>query len=273
MASSRQAPTISVVTVVRNNLEGLITTASCLQSQSYSEIEHVVIDGASTDGTEPWLRSYAPSYRTTLVSEPDDGLYQAMNKGLAKATGDLVVFLNGGDSFSHENVLSFVATEWATGSWEWAYGAINYISAERAVLSRFELVPFDARRVQLGLTYVPHPATFMSRKLLNNLGGFRPEFGWSADQELGVRAALAAPPRVWSETLTDFLVGGAHSQGSLLDVSKRYSSIRRSNDVLLLRSWLMDSIYTELLGRYWSTRAWLSRRFKTQRGVDSLRSN
>ncbi|WP_082071838.1 glycosyltransferase family 2 protein [Pseudarthrobacter chlorophenolicus] len=269
----RSEPKISVVTVVWNNLEGLRQTAANVQAQQYANIQHVVVDGASSDGTPEWLRAYAPRFETRKLSEPDDGLYQAMNKGLDMATGDLVVFLNGGDTFTDDRVLSYVANQWAEGSWLWGYGGINYIDADRHKLSSFNLVPFQRRKVQLGLSYVPHPATFMSRNLLLELEGFRPEFGWSADQELGVRAALRSAPVVWARPLTDFLVGGAHSQGSLGDVAKRYSKIRTENGLAVCRSETIDSLFTSLVARYWSARAWASARFKSRKGIDVTRSS
>ncbi|MGN7253302.1 glycosyltransferase family 2 protein [Arthrobacter sp. SAFR-014] len=273
MAPCRPKPLVSIVTVVWNNLDGLKLTAQNISDQSYSNIEHVVIDGGSADGTPRWLDSYNPAYSVTLVSEPDDGLYDAMNKGLRKAKGDIVVFLNGGDTFTQPDVVEFVAKEWSAGLWKWGYGAINYISAERNVLSQFHLEPFDARAVQLGRSYVPHPSTFMSREILTELGGFRPEFGWSADQELGVRAALLEAPAVWSRTLTDFLVGGAHSQGSLRQVARRYAKIRAANGVQVLGSPVADKLYTEALGTYWTARAWASARFKRRTGIDAIRTS
>lgn len=269
----RPLPFISVVTVVWNNLDGLQVTAANVGSQDYDRIQHVVIDGASSDGTPEWLETYVPRFETRKVSEPDGGLYEAMNKGLALATGDLVVFLNGGDTFCDDGVLAFVASQWANGSWSWGYGGINYINSERQRLSSYNLVPFQPRRVQLGLAYVPHPATFMSRGLLAQLKGFRPEFGWSADQELGVRAGILAAPAVWARPLTDFLVGGAHSQGTLRDVAKRYSKIRTANGLAVGRSATIERVFTELLAAYWTGRAWASSRLKSGVGIDSERNN
>lgn len=269
----RPKPTISVVTVVWNNLSGLQVTSKNVARQSYSLIEHVVIDGGSADGTSQWLAQYSPQFPVTMISEPDDGLYQAMNKGLHLAKGDIVIFLNGGDTFSNEGALEFVADRWSSEEWQWGYGGINYIDSERRVLRQFHHMPFNPRRVQLGLTYIPHPSTFMSRELLIQLGGFRPEFGWSADQELGVRAALRELPAVWPCTLTDFLVGGAHSQGSLMGVARRYAKIRAANGALVFGSSVADKIFTEAVGAYWTTRAWASAQFKGTAGVDSIRKS
>ena len=92
----------SIITITRNDLAGLQATHTSIQSQSCTDYEWIVIDGASDDGTVPWLKTHAPN----AVSEPDNGLYDAMNKGLARATGDYIIFLNGGDQFADDNVLS-----------------------------------------------------------------------------------------------------------------------------------------------------------------------
>ena len=95
----------SIITVTRNNLDGLRATQDSLAIQICREFEWIVIDGASTDGTPEWLRTTDAKW----TSEPDDGIYGAMNKGLARAQGGYVLFLNAGDCFSSPDTLSRVA--------------------------------------------------------------------------------------------------------------------------------------------------------------------
>lgn len=92
----------SIITITRNDLSGLQATHASIQSQTCTDYEWIVIDGASNDGTAQWLKTHAPD----AISEPDHGLYDAMNKGLARATGDYIIFMNGGDQFADDNVLS-----------------------------------------------------------------------------------------------------------------------------------------------------------------------
>lgn len=249
------SPVISVVTVVWNNLHGLKQTVSSLEAQSYDRFEHVVIDGGSADGTPDWLRKYSPTFPVASRSEPDKGLYDAMNKGASIARGSIILFLNGGDTLASVNVLELVAESWNRTKWAWGYGQLLYVNEDRKVLDSFDGSPFRARRLELGLTFVPHPTTFMARDLFTRLGGFGLAYGHSADQELMVRAArLVGPPEVWDFPTTFFLVGGAHADGSLVATARRYHQIRKDNKALVLSSLAMDSIYTRSIGAYWQAR-------------------
>jgi len=97
-------PKISVVTVVYNSATLIENTVKSIINQSYSHIEYIVVDGGSTDGTIDILNRYKKNI-STLISEPDRGIYDAMNKGISLATGDFVVFINSGDKFSSPDIL------------------------------------------------------------------------------------------------------------------------------------------------------------------------
>lgn len=99
-------PEISVVTVCRNAFEALRVTADSVLSQSYPGIEYIIVDGASTDGTPAFLESLGD--RVRYVSEPDRGIYDAMNKGAAMATGEWVIFMNAGDTFYADDTVERV---------------------------------------------------------------------------------------------------------------------------------------------------------------------
>lgn len=102
---------ISVVTIVFNDIKGIGTTIDSVASQTArNDIEYIVIDGASTDGTADFIREKA-SRINILVSEPDKGIYDAMNKGLERATGDFVIFMNSGDRFSSADVVERIIAE------------------------------------------------------------------------------------------------------------------------------------------------------------------
>ncbi len=241
---SRTRPLISVVTVVWNNLPGLLHTVESLSRQTYPEIEHIVVDGDSNDGTKDWLKKYSPNYQMVSVSEEDEGLYDAMNKGVRMASGDLVVFLNSDDTFSSPSVLSTVASDWSSGDWQWGYGAIRNLDLNRDVRNGYVHAPFSLVKFKLGLRFVPHPATFMSRTLLLELGGFKAEYGSSADQELLMRAALKSKPRVWVEFFSDFVLGGMSTANSGASFFGRFRQIRRDNGIVLFDCSGIDLLFT-----------------------------
>jgi putative colanic acid biosynthesis glycosyltransferase len=99
----------SIVTIAFNNLAGLRHTYESVLSQSYGDYEWIVVDGGSTDGTLEFLQSSVKIPNFQFVSEPDSGIYNAMNKGLFRSTGDYVTFLNSGDCFANSNVLAEIA--------------------------------------------------------------------------------------------------------------------------------------------------------------------
>ncbi len=102
-----QDPKISVITVCRNARHALEKTIKSVKGQSYGNIEYIVIDGASTDGSSEYLESLGDKI-DILVSEPDRGIYDAMNKGIARASGEWLIFMNAGDTFASDNTLDSI---------------------------------------------------------------------------------------------------------------------------------------------------------------------
>ena len=107
MSSDNKLPIVSVITVVRNDKEHIEATINSLFAQDYPNIEYIVIDGASTDGTYEILNRYRDRI-DILISEPDNGIYDAMNKGVMLAKGDYVGFLNSGDEYANSKVISTI---------------------------------------------------------------------------------------------------------------------------------------------------------------------
>ena len=120
MNASVDAPKFTVITVVYENLDGLRKTAESVLSQIYHDYEWLVVDGASNDGTSDFVDSLNLK-KLKFISEPDEGLYDAMNKGLALAQGEYIIFLNGGDRFASENTLERLSRI-ATGKVDFIYG-------------------------------------------------------------------------------------------------------------------------------------------------------
>lgn len=250
-------PTISVVTAIKNNIKGLKWTIASLEEQTWSQIEHVVIDADSVDGTKCFLEHYAPRYKVNYVSEPDAGIYDGMNKGANKSTGDIILFLNGGDRLTSPSILEEVARDWETNKWSWAFGGINYVDAVGHVVGKYNVKDKLEAKVPLGLAYYPHPSTFFSTTLYRELDGYRDGYGWSADQELMIRAAKIAKPRILSQVVTDFAIGGAHTQGSYHDFFYRYRKIRTDNDLMVANRDVIDWLYTKFISNFWTARSTL----------------
>jgi glycosyltransferase involved in cell wall biosynthesis len=240
----REAPLISVITITLNDLAGLIYTVNTVESQTYGNYEHIVVDGASGDGTAEFCA--ATEKRLTnfsYASEKDRGIFDAMNKGARMARGDLLVFINSSDGLTDPSVLSFVADRWSdSGEWKWGYGAVRFTDSNRVPFSGTVQAPFNRRKFQLGRQYIPHPASYVSREFFLNHGGFDESFGTAADQEFFVRVCQTHPPAVWIQFLADFMVGGAHSDESIWDIEALWHQMRVKNGAAIANSRHLDRL-------------------------------
>lgn len=177
---------ISIVTAAYNSAATLPDTMRSVLAQSYPDWEHIIVDGASKDSTVELLRGMEPSYggRLRWVSEPDHGIYDAMNKGIAMATGDVIGILNSDDFFTGPGVLTRVATEMLADDVDAVYGDIHYVDEgdlERPV-RYYSSRGFTRRRMLLG--YQPaHPSFYCRRSVYERYGAFDTDFRVAADFE------------------------------------------------------------------------------------------
>ena len=206
------SPTVTVVSVTRNDIAGITRTRESVLAQQDADIQHVVIDGASTDGTVAWLAEQDWSGESTYVSEPDRGIYDAMNAGAALATGELLVFMNGGDRFPRSSTVAEVVSDYHSLHWQWAYG-VTVLATEDGSVSRIhQMAPFSRVRLGLGLAAVPHQSTWMRTEFFHRVGDFDLAAGLSADMDHCWRAAALAEPRVLPDVLAMAEEGGASAQ-------------------------------------------------------------
>ena len=153
-------------------------------------MEHVFVDGASRDGTPEIIREHA-SEASRIVSEPDDGIYDAMNKGISLTTGDVVGMLNADDFYAHEKVISTVADVFRDKSVDACYGDLIYVDPQRtdSVIRYWKSCPATDWLLYCGWM-PPHPTLFVRRHLYREFGGFRTDLGSAADYELTLRFFL-----------------------------------------------------------------------------------
>lgn len=167
---------LSVVTVNYNDREGLLRTAKSVAEQTFSDYEWIVIDGGSTDGSQDVITQYAAQI-TWSVSEPDGGIYEAMNKGLARANGDYVQFLNSGDSFIEPTVLEMVFNDQALSDVN--YGDQWCLSGEKVIEKR--RYPDEMDLAYLFRNPLGHQASFI-RTSVAKAHPYRVKYFISADR-------------------------------------------------------------------------------------------
>ena len=212
--TAQPSPThdVTVVSVTRNDRAGIVRTLASVREQEGVRIQHVVVDGASTDGTREWLAEQAWTDGSTYLSEPDRGIYDAMNKGARLATGELLVFMNGGDRFPRSFTACEVVEDGRERGWQWAYGVTALVHVDGTVSRIHQMAPFSRVRLGLGLAAVPHQALWMRTAFFHRIGGFRVESGVSADMDLCWRACQVAEPRLLPEILSLAEEGGVSAQ-------------------------------------------------------------
>lgn len=214
---------VSVVTAVLNRAGTLAEALASVQAQQGVQVQHVVIDGASTDGSLQLLRAQGDRI-AVLVSEPDEGIYHALNKGLARATGDIIGFLHSDDVYAHERVLARVVAAFADPAVEAAYGDLDYVTQDAMrVLRRWRAGPYARDRLARGWM-PPHPAFFARRSVYERLGTFDAAFRIAADYEwlLRVMGTGGVQPAYIPEVLVKMRWGGAsnRSLGRMLRKSR-----------------------------------------------------
>jgi len=196
---------ISIVTVCFNAASHIEAALESVSSQTHPDIEHLVMDGASSDGTPDIVRGRAKPWRT-LVSEPDAGIYDAMNKGLARASGEVIGTLNADDFFAGPDVLARVAAAFeADPALDVVWGDLCYVAREAPseVVRYWRSSEFRPGSFAHGWA-PPHPTFYARRSLYERLGAFDRRYSIAADVELMMRFLEVG--RVRSRHLPEILV-------------------------------------------------------------------
>lgn len=236
--NTERKPLFSVISVCYNAKSLLPEARKSLVAQTLQDFEWVVIDGASPDGTARWVEQHKTP-RTTLISEPDDGIFDAMNKGIRASSGTWLYFLNADDRFFDDKVLEDV---WVAirgkPHVQLVYGDVMYFTESHAWRRRFHWV--TKRKLVYG--DLCHQAVFARRDLFEKFGTFRTEFKYNADFEWLVRAATGgAAMQYIHRDIARFFAGGTHVKAGLRHVEER-GRVRR-----LYRSHLQCAIGHKLL--------------------------
>lgn len=205
---------VSIITTSFNSAGTILDTINSVAQQHYPFIEYIIIDGGSRDETLDIIKANS-AHITHWISEPDKGIYDAMNKGLNLATGDIVAILNSDDFYVHAHVISQVVAHFKRTRADSIYGNIQYVGQYNTdkVVRHWVSGAYQRHNFLLGWM-PPHPAFFVKRKVYQKLGYFNDQLKTSADYELMLR--FLYKHRVSSDYLPELLVrmrvGGASNQ-------------------------------------------------------------
>jgi glycosyltransferase involved in cell wall biosynthesis len=212
-------PKLSIITIVYNNVEAIERTMLSVLNQTYNNIEYIIIDGASTDGTLAIIERYKERL-AKLISEQDQGIYDAMNKGLAMATGDYVLFMNSGDEIYSVDTVADVFASAPSG--DIYYGETEMYDAQwQSLGQRRHRAPehFDWHSFKLGMN-VSHQAIYIKRSLTEP---YDLKYKYSSDIDWIIKAAKKSSNIVNTHLyVAKYLVGGMSKKKHLESLKERF---------------------------------------------------
>lgn len=217
-----------------NSSTTIETTLDSVQAQGYPDLEYIVVDGGSTDTTLDVVRKY-PELVTQLISEPDRGIYDAMNKGIQRSTGDVVGILNSDDFYRHPQVLQEVAEAFAADpTLEVLMGDVDFVSGEdlQRPVRTYRARGFRPWMFRLGFM-PPHPAIFIRKTAYQRVGLYKLGYKIAADFDFLVRLLLIdrAKYRIVAKQWVRMRTGGASTAGwksNLVSTSEMLRSLREN---------------------------------------------
>lgn len=180
---------ISIITAVKNGAGMIEDCIDSVRRQTYPA-EHIIIDGFSTDGTKEIIKKYKNSI-SKMISEPDHGIYDALNKGIKLAAGDVIGFLHCDDIYAHEKVLEKVEEVFKNKMVESCYGDLLYVKKDNIekIIRYWKSSEYRPEKLKFGWM-PPHPTFFVKREIYEKYGVFNLELGSAADYELMLRFLL-----------------------------------------------------------------------------------
>lgn len=184
-------PKISIITASYNAQDTIKSTLESILQQDYKEIEHIIIDGASTDQTLTIINPYIPLYQEQniplkIISEKDKGIYDAMNKGIRHASGEIIGFLNSDDFFSSPHSLSHIMRAFNSQKTDCVFGQVVFIDQNGKIQRTWNGGSYSSLAFFLGW-HPAHPTFYAKKDIFDRLGGFNLNYRIAADYELMLR--------------------------------------------------------------------------------------
>jgi glycosyltransferase involved in cell wall biosynthesis len=203
---------VSVITISYNANQTIEKTLNSVANQSYKNIEYIIVDGGSMDNTLDICNSFP--HVSKIISEPDNGVYDAFNKGLKLATGDIIGFLNADDIFFNENSVQEIVNAFSNNETDIVYGNLDYINKEAKVIRNWISKPYEGGLIKKA--WMPaHPTFYCKKEVYDHLGGYNDSFKIGGDFELCLRflEVNKVPSFYLNKKIVKMLVGGVSNSG------------------------------------------------------------
>ncbi|MGP3726445.1 glycosyltransferase family 2 protein [Cereibacter sphaeroides] len=236
---------ISVVTAVYNRRDTIADALRSVQAQTYAPVEHVIQDGGSTDGTlEELARHFRPEL--SLETARDGGIYPAINRGIARSTGDVVGLLHSDDFFAHDKVLEKVAHAFRDPRVDGVYGDLDYVSHRNPsrVVRHWSSGAYEPGKLMRGWM-PPHPTLYLRRAVFESFGTYDPAFRISADYDAILRWLVRGKIRLAyiPEVLVKMRTGGESNKSLECVLRKSREDLRaiRRNEIGGVRTLMLKN--------------------------------
>ena len=202
-------PLFSVITIAKNAGSVIGETLRSVARQDFRDFEYIVIDGGSRDDT---LSIVGRCQFSTMkvVSERDQGIADAMNKGVGLSSGELIIHLNAGDAFAAPDVLTKVAADYSKAAWPWAIGSCMIIDKPSGAIREKRIHAFDFETLRR-VNFVPHQSTFVARAVFDRFGLFDKSFKITMDYDFWLRIGRHLEPRILPLFVSRVSLGGVSS--------------------------------------------------------------
>ena len=219
---------VSIITATYNSSRTIADTVKSLNCQSYKDIEYIVVDGASKDNTVKIIEDNC-SFEKYIISESDKGIYDALNKGIKAATGDVVGFLHSDDLFAYSDAVKDIVLQLKSTNCDALYGDLQYVSKNNVndVIRFWKSGAFKANKLNRGWM-PPHPTFYMKRELYHKFGLFDLSFEISADYDILLRYLATYEIKVayLPKILIKMRAGGVSNRSFLNILKKTNEDIR-----------------------------------------------
>lgn len=211
---------ISIITATYNSASTIASCIASINTQTYANIEHIIVDGASNDRTLEVIQSI-PNRVSRIISEPDQGIYDALNKGIQLSSGELIAFLHADDAFGSPETITNVVNQFANHEISGVYGDLVFVNEKNKVVRTWISGAFNRSKVLNGWM-LPHPTLVLRKKVYEQYGLFNPSFQVAGDYDFMLRLMLSNDIHLkyLPEVVTKMKMGGA-STGSAKGIIRK----------------------------------------------------
>lgn len=183
---------VTIITATRNNASTLDATINSVMSQTYNDIDYIIIDGASTDNSVDIIKTWQQRHpdKIRFISEPDNGVYNAINKGISMAHGDIIGILHGNDFFSSQFIIENIVKSMNNDNIKFIYGDVAYINhPSNKIVRYYSARHFNNKMLLMGIA-PPHPSLYVRRDIFSLVGLYKEDYLIGADFDFFIRLML-----------------------------------------------------------------------------------